>query len=186
VEAVPARHLEAAGFGSSDAAYSGFAGSSAGPDVVGMQRPVVVVAEDLRVQPGALQRAADGDDQPRLLVVAQVHPRIGTRVAVLRLVRQRDGVDRHPGAAVLLDEAHEVARIGVVDERIVLEATADQRVVGLHPRGRAPRSGHHLQARVQAQRLAQERQDLGTVVGERASRCAEESVIEAPRPSMRW
>ena len=49
------------------------------PDVVGVQRPVVVVAEDLRVQAGALQRAADRDDQPRLLVVAQVHARIAAR-----------------------------------------------------------------------------------------------------------
>ena len=136
-------------------------------DVVGMQRPVVVVAEDLRVQVGALQRAADRDDQPGLLVVAQVHPRVGARIAVLGLVLQRDGVDRHAGAAVLLDEAHEVARIGVIDARVVLEAPADQRVVGLHPRRRAPRGGHDLQPRVQSQRLAQQGQDLGAVVGDR-------------------
>jgi hypothetical protein len=35
-----------------------------------MQRPVVVVAEDLRVNAGAPERAADGDDESRLLVVA--------------------------------------------------------------------------------------------------------------------
>jgi hypothetical protein len=111
--------------------------------------------------------AADGDDQPRLLVVAQVHAGIFARVAVLGLVLQRDGVDRDAGAPVVLDEAHEVARVRVVDPRIVLEAPADERVVGLHPRGRAPRRGHHLQVRVQPQRLAQERQDLRAVVGDR-------------------
>ncbi len=78
------------------------------------------------MQAGALQRAAHCDDEPGLLVVAQVHARIGARIAVLGLVLQRDRIDRHAGAAVLLDEAHEVARVGVIDARVVLEAPADQ------------------------------------------------------------
>ena len=120
------------------------------PDVVGVQRPVVVVAEQLRAQPGARQRRPDRLDQPRLLVVAQVHARVAARVAVLRLVLERERVDRHARARVVLHEPHEVARVGVVDARVVEEAPADQRVVGLHPRRRAPRRAHDLQVRVVA------------------------------------
>ena len=72
------------------------------PDVVGVQRPVVVVAEQLGVEPRASERRADRLDQPRLLRVAEVHARILEREAVLRLVLQRQRVDRDAGAPVRL------------------------------------------------------------------------------------
>ena len=136
-------------------------------DVALVHRPVVVVAEDLRVDPGLAERPPDRDDQLCLLRHGQVHAGIATRVAVLRLVLHRHGVHRHAGPLVVLDELDEVARVGGVDAGIVDQPSADQRPVRLHPCRRAPWRADHLQPRVERQRLAQERQDLRTVVRDR-------------------
>jgi hypothetical protein len=50
---------------------------------------------------------------------------------------------------------------------VVDQPAADQRAVRLHPRRRAPRSAHHLQAPVQPAGLTQQRHDLRAVVGDR-------------------
>ena len=95
---------------------------------------------------------------------------VGARVAgggaVLRLVLHRDRVHRDAVRPVGLDELQQVERVGAVDARVVDEAAADQGAVRLHPRGRAPRAGDDLQVRVERLGLAEQRQDLGLVVGD--------------------
>ena len=134
--------------------------------------PVVVVAEDLRAQPGPPQRRAERLDQLRLLRDRHVHAGIAVRLAVLRLVLDRERVDRDARALVGLHELDEVARVGGVDPRRVDQPPADQRLVRLHPRRRAPGRADHLDLRVERERLAQQRQDLRAVVRDR----------EAPHP----
>ena len=171
---MPASHFLASGSSSSAFAYSRVHARL--PDVVRVQRPVVVVAEDLRVDARLLERRPDGLDQPRLLGVAEVHPRIVVREAVLRLVLQRDRVHRHARAPVGLHELDEVLRVGVVVAIVGLEAAAEEpvgRLGVLHPRRRAPRRAHHLEVAVVAQRLAQQRQDLLLVVRDGEPRHAE-------------
>ena len=136
-------------------------------DVGGMRAPVVVVAEDLRLDPGALERTPDRHDQLRLLGDRQVHARIAARPPVLWLVLDGHRVDGHAEAAVLAHEADEVARVRLVDPRVVDQPAADQRAVRLHPGRRAPRRADHLQLRIEPQRLAQQRQDLAPVVVDR-------------------
>ncbi len=64
-------------------------------DVVRVRRPVVVVAEDLRVEPRAAQLRAERGDQLRLLGDRHVHARVAAWAAVLRLVL--DASARRPG-----------------------------------------------------------------------------------------
>ena len=129
-----------------------------------MLGPVVVVAEQLGVQARTLQRRAERVDELGLLGDRQVHAGVAVRVPVLRLVLQRDRVDRHARALIGLDELHEVQRVRVVDARVVDQPAADQRRGRLHPRGRAPRRGDDLQVRVERSRLAQQRDDLREIV----------------------
>ena len=138
-----------------------------GGDVVGVGLPVVVVAEDLGVDAGPPEREPDRLDQLRLLGHGEGHAGIAARIAVLGLVLNRYGVDRHPSAPVSLDELDEVARVGRVDAWLVDETPADQRAVRLHPRRGAPGRSDDLQPRVERQRTPQQRQDLRPVVRDR-------------------
>jgi hypothetical protein len=97
-----------------------------GGDVVRVLGPVVVVPEDLGVQPGGLKCRAERVDELRLLGNGEVHSRIATRMPVLRLVLHGNGIDPHPSVLVGLHVLDEVARIGAVDSRVVDEAAADQ------------------------------------------------------------
>ena len=136
-------------------------------DVVGVLFPVVVVAEELGAQAGALELRPERLDQLRLLADRHVHARVGVRLAVLRLVLERERVDRDARALVGAHELDEVARVRVVDARRVDQPAADERLVRLHPRRRAPRRAHHLELRVERERAAQQRQDLLAVVRDR-------------------
>jgi hypothetical protein len=80
-------------------------------------------------------KARPTDDQPRLLVVAQVHPRVGLGLRFSGSFCSVTASIGTPGAPVLLHEAHEVLRVGRVGPRVVLEAPPGERVVGLRPRG---------------------------------------------------
>jgi len=97
-----------------------------GRSIVRVLGPVVVVPEDLGVQPGGPKRRPERVDELRFLGNGEVQSRIATRVPVLRLVLHGHGVDPHPCALVGLQVLDEVARIGAVDSRVVDEAAADQ------------------------------------------------------------
>ncbi len=133
-------------------------------DVGGVLGPVVVVAEDLGLQPCRAQPRSECVDHCDLLAHWHVHAGIAAGVAVLRLVLHGDRVDRHSGALIGLEELHEIAGVGGIDRGVVDEPAADERLVGLHPGRRTPWRGDDLEVGVVRQGGSQQRQDLRAVV----------------------
>src|SRR5262249_12765603 len=135
-----------------------------GLDVTGVRGPVVVVAEDLGPRARLLQQWTQGGDNCGFLAHRHVCAGVRTRMAVLWLGLDGEEVDVYARRLVGLDELHQVARVGVVHPRIVLESPADERVAGLHPGRRAPRRRHHAELRVELLGAAQQWEYLLLVV----------------------
>jgi hypothetical protein len=94
--------------------------------VVGVRGPVVVVGQDPGAWAGGAELRAERRDDLQLLGYGHVGAGVGVRGAVLGFVLDGQEVDGHTGGGVGLDEPDEVAGVGVVDRRVVLEPAADE------------------------------------------------------------
>ena len=148
-------------------------------------------AVDARGQPSRLQRRREVGGQ-ELRLVGRRERRARPQRPGVRLVLQRDVVDRHPRRRVGLDELDEVLSQRGIELRHHLARRAKVPVepVGLHPRRGRPRICIGDDLRVLGQHLLERWQDVGQVVtdreiGQRRVRLSRRQVVVGVRDAVR-